>query len=68
MNGTAKITTGISIQPGLVEKIDRLAQACGKSRSEMIGRIVGTVIDDLMRPDVGWVKIERNHLMQLLTI
>lgn len=68
MNSQVKIPVSIGIRPALISKIDTLASQAGKSRSELITRIMGSVIDDLSRPEVTWVKISKDQLIRILTV
>jgi metal-responsive CopG/Arc/MetJ family transcriptional regulator len=68
MTSEMKIVVSIAIRPTLVKKVDKLASNLGKSRSELISRIVGSVIDDLSRNDLSWVKISKRNFIDLLSV
>ena len=68
MNSQAKIPVSIAMRPSLISKIDAIASQAGRSRSEFITRIIGSVIDDLSRPEVAWVKINKEHLIKIMTV
>jgi len=58
----AKTPVSLALRPGLVRKLDKLARQVGQSRSETVSRLLGTFIDDLLSPEVAWVKIARDDL------
>jgi metal-responsive CopG/Arc/MetJ family transcriptional regulator len=60
----SKQITSISIKPGLVAKVDKLAQQCGLSRSECICRVLSRVMNNLARPEVAFVSIRKTSLME----
>jgi len=68
MNSQAKIPVSIAMRPSLVSELDTLASQVGKSRSELVTMIIGTVIHDLSRPEVTWVKISKDHMIKIMTV
>jgi hypothetical protein len=64
----AKNPISIAMRPSLVVKIDQLALIIGQSRSETVSRLMNIFVDDLLRPKEGWVRVNRNHLINILKI
>ena len=64
----SKIVASFTIRPALLEKLDCIAHACGTSRSELVGRLLGTMADDLLNPLTAWVQVKRESLMNTLKL
>lgn len=58
-----KKPVSIAMRPSLVVKLDQLAKQIGQSRSETACRLMGLFVDDLLKPEIGWIKISRDHLI-----
>ena len=63
-----KVPICIGMRPMLIDQVDELARQAGLSRSELIGRLLGTFVSDLLQPEIAWVKIKRDELFRILKV